>query len=225
MGYRRETSSCAFGIRTLRHLRRDVGIGSVMLTVVLTAFIGLTVAWSAFSGGNALKNWQVIRQYRPIHFIASIPVLVAVIMTSGLLVLYVPVMDMNPILWVLSLLFGWGDGVGSGNIVFTGIQWKYYAMFFLPVLFFALPSLARYEEEGFREGTRDWVHGLKRSVIFGLVHLTALIPLGAALALSIGGIWFTYQYFRGGVECSTLYHSVYNSVLVAILFVAMVILA
>lgn len=59
-------------------------------------------------------------------------------MTSGLLVLYVPIMDMNPVLWVLSSLFRWGDGVGSGNIVFTGIQWKYYAMFFLPVLFFRL---------------------------------------------------------------------------------------
>ena len=107
----------------------------------------------------------------------------------------------------------------------SGLQWKYYAMLFLPVLLFALPSLARYEEDDFREGTRNWAQGVKRSIKFGLVHLIVLIPLGAAFALSIGGLWFTHQYFKGGVERSTVYHSVYNSIIVVILFVTVVISA
>ena len=47
--------------------------------------------------------------------------------------------------------------------------------------------------------TRTWLQGIYRSLVFGLAHLPMGIPLGAALALSIGGLWFTYQYFRGGV--------------------------
>lgn len=196
-----------------------------MWTVILTALIALTVAHAAFAEGRTSKNWQAIKQYRPIQFITTIPVLCLVITTALLLYYNVPLMDKNPILWVFSFLFGWGDGSGQGNIMFSGIEWKYYAMFFLPVLLFALPSLARYEEEDYREGTRNWAHGVRRSIKFGLIHLIALIPLGAALALSIGGLWFTYQYFKGGVERSTVYHSVYNSIVVVILFVTVVILA
>lgn len=193
-----------------------------MWTIILTAFIALTVAHAAFGDGKTSRNWEVIKQYRPIQFVTSIPVLGLVIVTALLLYSYVPLMDMNPILWVLSSLFGWGDGSGQGNIIFSGLEWKYYAMLFLPVLLFALPSLAKYEEEDFREGTRNWSQGVKRSIKFGLVHLIALIPLGAALALSIGGLWFTYQYFKGGVERSTIYHSAYNSIVVVILFATVV---
>lgn len=194
-----------------------------MWTVILTAFIALTVAHAAFARGKALKNWQVIKQYRPIQFITTIPVLGLVIVVAMLLCYNVPFMDKNPILWVASSLFGWGDGKGSGNIMFSGLHWKYYAMLFLPVLLFALPSLAKVEEKDFRRGTRGWADGVKRSIMFGLVHIVALVPLGAALALSIGGLWFTYQYFKGGVERSTVYHSVYNSIIVVILFVTVVI--
>lgn len=194
-----------------------------MWTIVLTAFIALTVANAAFGKGKVLENWEVIKQYRPVHFVATLPVLLLIITVAALLITYIPFMDKNPILWVLSSLFGWGDGKGSGNILFSGIQWKYYAALFLPVLFFALPSLARCEEEDFRQGTRNWVDGVKRSIKFGLAHIIALIPLGVALALSIGGLWFTYQYFKGGVKRSTVYHSVYNSIVVVVLFIAVVI--
>ena len=196
-----------------------------MWNVILTAFIALTVAHAAFGGGKTSRNWEVIKQYRPIHFVTSVPILGLVIASALLLYYFVPFMDKNPILWVLSSLFGWGDGNGQGNIMLSGLQWKYYAMLFLPVLLFALPSLARYEEDDFREGTRNWAQGVKRSIKFGLVHLIVLIPLGAAFALSIGGLWFTHQYFKGGVERSTVYHSVYNSIIVVILFVTVVISA
>ena len=193
-----------------------------MWNVIMTASIGLLVAHMAFGGGRAADNLAVIKQYRPIQFLTTVFVVVAVIVTATLLYNYVPLMDKNPILWVLSWVFGWGDGTGQGNVLFFGLQWKYYAIAFLTVLFFALPSLARLEEEAYREGTVNWAQGLVRSIRFGLIHLIMLIPLGAALALSIGGLWFTYQYFKGGVERSTLYHSVYNSIIIAVIFVVVV---
>jgi hypothetical protein len=41
---------------------------------------------------------------------------------------------------------------------------------------------------------------------------------------SIGGLWFTHQYFKGGTTRSTTYHAVYNSMLVAALFVSLFII-
>lgn len=189
-----------------------------MLSIILTTAITLSVAHAAFRNGKAARNWNMIRSYRPVHFLLSIPILGLVITVAAILITYVPVMDKNPILWAVSGVFG-GDGTGQGNVMFEGLRWKYYAILFLPLLLFALPSLARDEEEVFRAGTQNWRSGTVRSVVFGLMHLVVLIPLGAALALSIGGLWFTHQYFQGGVERSSTYHAAYNSIIVSILLV------
>lgn len=176
------------------------------------------VAHAAFANGNLKSNWQIIKGYRFRHFITTLPVLALVVAVGTVLVYNIPFMDKNPFLWVLSLFTGSGDGHGSGNILFSGLQWKWYALIFLPVLLYALPALAKIEELQFRQDTRSWSQGIARSIKFGLVHVFALIPLGYALALSIGGLWFTHQYFKGGVARSTTYHSMYNSILVATLF-------
>jgi hypothetical protein len=42
------------------------------------------------------------------------------------------------------------------------------------------------------------------------------------LALSLGGLWLTHQYFRGGVERSALHHTAYNLILVTLLFAYLV---
>lgn len=117
---------------------------------------------------------------------------------------------------------GGGPGAGEpppGNIILEPLAYRWLAVPFLLLLLFVLPSLAAAEERLFRQGTRGWRQGLVRSLIFGLAHWPMGIPLGAALALSIGGLWFTYQYFRGGVARSTIYHLTYN--LLAILLIVL----
>lgn len=188
------------------------------LDVVLTAVIGLSVAYMAFGNGRVRENWQVIKTYRLWHFISNTFVIGIVLVTALWLIENVPFFDQNPILWIVSEIFGIGDGKGGANILFSGTRWKWYALIYLPLLMFALPALAKSEEETYRAGTKDWAQGLVRSIRFGLVHLIMLIPLGAAVALSIGGLWFTHQYFKGGIERSTTYHAVYNSMLFAVLF-------
>lgn len=86
-----------------------------MLTVIITALMALTVAHAAFGKGRAAANWAIIKRYRPVHFITSIPVLGLVIVVATTLHTYVPYADKNPILWGLSTLFGWGDGTGQGK--------------------------------------------------------------------------------------------------------------
>src|SRR5581483_1968633 len=117
---------------------------------------------------------------------------------------------------------GGGPGAGEpppGNIILEPLAYRWLAVPFLLLLLFVLPSLAAAEERLFRQGTRGWRQGLVRSLIFGLAHWPMGIPLGAALALSIGGLWFTYQYFRGGIARSTVYHLTYN--LLAILLIVL----
>jgi hypothetical protein len=188
------------------------------MEIVLTAVIGLSVAYAAFGKASRQQNWSIIKTYRPVQFLTSLVVVAIVIGAAIALTTQVPYFDKNPFLWLASKLFGWGNGNGGANLTFSGIQWKWYALIYLPVLMFALPSLAKYEEEKYRNGTRNWFHGVLRSIRFGLAHLIMLIPFGTALALSIGGLWFTHQYFKGGTTRSTTYHAVYNSMLVAALF-------
>jgi len=185
-----------------------------MISIIVSALLGLLVAYAAFGNGRFRQNLSAIKTYRLRHFVGNLLIIPLVLGTGILLSKYVPFMDKNPILWVLSKLFGWGNGNGGANLGFIGIQWKWYAVIFLPLLIFALPTYAKSEEESYRAGTRNWGHGIIRSVRFGLAHLIMLIPLGMALALSIGGLWFTHHYFKGGIERSTTYHAVYNSMLI-----------
>jgi membrane protease YdiL (CAAX protease family) len=60
-----------------------------------------------------------------------------------------------------------------------------------------------------------------RGVQFGCVHALIGIPIAVALALSVGGWWFTYRYLKGGLLESTRAHTAYNGVIVVLLLVAL----
>ena len=152
------------------------------------------------------------------HFISNALVIGVVIAAAYALITDVPFFDKTPILWVISKIFGHSDGSGGANLTFAGLQWKWYAFIYQPVLMFAFPSLAKSEEKQYREGTRGWGQGFVRSIRFGLADLIMLIPSGATVALSIGCLWFTHQFFKGSVKRSTTYHAAYNSILVAVVF-------
>ena len=188
------------------------------MTVALTVIVGAWVGWAAFGKNRLRENLAIIRQYRLRHILTSLFVLAAVGGVTFGLIKASPVFDLNPILWVISKLFHAGNGHGQSNVLFSGLNWKWYAVIFLPVLILALPRLAQVEEVNYRTGTRNWFDGTLKSLRFGLVHMIMLIPFGASLALTLGGLWFTHQYFRGGVERSTIYHAAFNTMIVVVLF-------
>ncbi|MEK7605877.1 MAG: hypothetical protein AAB478_05155 [Patescibacteria group bacterium] len=115
--------------------------------------------------------------------------------------------------------WSWLNYLGSSgsNVVTAGSNIKYFGIIFCFLFLFALPGLARYEEMVFRLGTRSWKDGIPRSLGFGLAHMLMGVSLGVALPLSIGGVFFTCQYFKGGVERSTQAHFQYNLIAVSLL--------
>jgi uncharacterized iron-regulated membrane protein len=100
----------------------------------------------------------------------------------------------------------------------------------------AIPLFAQTEERMFRFGAERW-SGRKRvakSVQFGLAHAIIGIPIGVALALSIGGGYFMWCYLRRykatgrpyeAMMESTRAHAAYNTEIVLVLLLAFATLA
>ena len=138
------------------------------------------------------------------------------------------------------LSWGWWSMLGgTGNPVFgsseatTGTVWEWLVpAVFMALLLPALPLFAYAEERMFRGGAEGWSRGRRvvKVVQFGLVHALIGIPLGAALALSIGGAYFMRAYLRAyrrvpsrheaTIE-STAAHTAYNGMVVVVVVVAL----
>ncbi|MEY2478066.1 MAG: hypothetical protein QOG87_3381 [Actinomycetota bacterium] len=169
-----------------------------LLTVAILALVGVRL----FSGARyALKPGvrahvvAVVRGIRLRHLLPAPLVLVLVVTAAGLLV-QIPVLD-----------WGWWTEIGGeGNPVIgvteqtTGslLEWLVPAVFMV-MLLPALPLFAEWEERRFRLGAEGWSTARRvwRGIQFGLFHAVIGIPIGVALALSIGGWYFTATYLRG----------------------------
>jgi hypothetical protein len=162
--------------------------------------------------GQSWKTWLEVA----VGDLAAISVLAVVVVVSP----YAPA-------WLqfswLMLLAGKGETVQATNQMIVGAQIPLFGIAFVLLLILNLPRLAAAEEDEFRLGTKNWLHAIPRSLAFGLMHMIVGLPLWCGLALAIPGMWFTAQYFRGGVMRSTMAHALYNFMLVGVLFVYVVI--
>ncbi len=169
--------------------------------------------------GSARGHWRFFRRIRPGIVLQNVGVMFGVVACSVALKHFFPFLDRS---WLYLLPLGSGPGGGAGNIAVMPTQLPFVGLPFLVLLVLNLPDLAHWEEEHFREGTLNWSDAAKRSLIFGPIHCLMGVPLYAGLALTLGGMWFSFQYFRGGVERSTLHHLTYN--LIAMLILALLML-
>jgi hypothetical protein len=118
----------------------------------------------------------------------------------------------------LQLLASKENPEAGGNLMVSGaMQVPILGIPFFMLLLLNLPRLARYEEDAFRRGTKDWKDAILRSLKFGFMHCLVGVPLAYGLGLSVGGMWFTWHYFKGGVRRSTTVHALYNAALVTFL--------
>lgn len=108
-------------------------------------------------------------------------------------------------------------GGPATNVAAVGFDVPYFGIVFCLLFMACLPILAEIEEKQFREGTTSWSDGIRRSIVFGFVHMAMGVPLAAAFALIIPGLFYTAMYFKGGVPLATQAHFQYNLILVSLL--------
>ena len=202
-----------------------------LATVAVLAFIGVRLVEAsryAITRRARAHSVEILRGLRAHHFLLAAPILVLVIAAFVLLV------------QIPGLSFGWFTAIGGeGNPVFgtsertAGTPFELVVpLVFIALLVPALPLLVEREEQLFRRGSEHRTLGARiwRGMVFGIVHTVIGIPIGAALALSIGGWYFTWAYLRGyrhgggtaGLLESTRSHLAYNAIIVTLVLVAIV---
>ena len=202
-----------------------------LATVAVLAFIGfrLVEASRYATTRHARRHTvEILRGLRPHHFLLAVPVL-GLVITAFAVLLQIP-----------GLSFGWFTAIGGeGNPVFGSSKSTagtplevVIPLVFMALLIPALPLLVEREEQIFRRGSehRTTAGRIWRGILFGAVHAVIGIPIGAALALSIGGWYFTWAFLRGyraGGETealleSTRSHLAYNAIIVTLVLVGIV---
>lgn len=165
------------------------------------------------------RTLEIVRGIRPRH-VLPVPLVLAAVLALASVLWLVP-----PLRW------GWWTAIGGvGNPVTgstertqgTTLEWLI-PLVFVVLLIPALPLFAEAEERRFRLGAESWSMRKRiwRGIVFGSVHALVGIPIAVALALSVGGWWFTYRYVRGGLLESTRAHTAYNGTIVVIVLVAL----
>lgn len=202
------------------------------LTVVVLGVVGyrlvsgLRVAQSHAGRSLAL---EIVRRIRWRH-VLPVPLVLSVVIAVAWQVTRIPGLD-----------WGWWSALGGdGNPVFgsssttAGTVWEWLVpLLFMCLLVPALPLFAHAEERMFRAGAEDWSwqRRMAKAVQFGLVHCLIGIPVGVALALSLGGAYFMWVYLRrfrvsssrrdATIE-SAAAHTAYNGMIVALVILAVV---
>ena len=201
-----------------------------LLTVAVLAFVGFRLVDAARQTFSSRGHvWQLVAGLRLAHFLRAVPVLGGVLAVA------------TPLLAVPGLDFGWwtaigGEGnpaVGVGRESATpGVLATIIPVVFVSLLLIGLPLLVEGEEWVFRRGAelRSRAANARRSVLFGLVHALIGIPIGVAMALSVGGFYFTWAYLRAwrstgseeeALAESTRSHLAYNLVIAGLVIVAL----
>jgi hypothetical protein len=206
---------------------------SNVLSLVVLAVVGVrlvqAVTLSRSSRGRSLSRevWTRIRW----RHIWPVPFVLA-----GVLLVAVPLLMVPPLRW------GWWSALGGdGNPIFgsstatsgTVASWLI-PLVFMVLVVLALPLFANAEERMFRSGAQRW-SGRRRVlkvVQFGAIHALIGIPIGVALALSVGGAYFMAVYLRAYALTgssheatleSTRAHTAYNALIVLTVAVAVTI--
>jgi hypothetical protein len=203
----------------------------VLATTVL-AVVGyrlVTVARFSLEKPRRRHIGGLVRGVRARH-VLPVPLVLTAVLAAALGLMTIPGLDWG---W-WTAIGGFGNPVtgGTERTAGTVLEWVI-PLVFVTLLLPALPLLAEREEQLFRRGDehRTLPQRAARGVLFGLVHSVMGIPIGAALALSIGGWYFSWCYLRGyratgtergAVAESTRAHLAYNGTIVAFVVVGLI---
>ncbi|MEQ1701810.1 MAG: hypothetical protein ABMA25_17005 [Ilumatobacteraceae bacterium] len=204
-----------------------------VLTFAVLGFMGFRLVTglrrSRTHDGRTLVR-DIVRRVRWRH-VWPVPLLLSTVIVVATALVQIP-----------GLSWGWWSMLGgNGNPVFgssdatTGTVWEWLIpVVFISLLLPALPLFAYAEERMFRSGAESWQRGKRvlKCVQFGMVHALIGIPIGAAMALSIGGAYFMWVYLRAyrtsrsrrdATLESTAAHTAYNAIVITLVVLAIVV--
>jgi hypothetical protein len=205
------------------------------MTYAVLGFVGIRLASAARlsfsrSGQSAVRD--VVRRIGWRH-VWPIPLVLAGVLATASALLLIPGLDWG---W-WTALGGVGNPVTGTTDQTAGTVWEWLVpVVFVVLVIPALPLFALAEERWFRRGAEAWTP-FKRvwmTVAFGLIHAAIGIPLGIALALSVGGAYFMSVYLRAyhqtldqrrAVLESTAAHTMYNAAILSIVLAASILIA
>jgi hypothetical protein len=219
---------------TRRVLAAEVDVSTVLSLAVL-GFMGVRlvsgVRVARTRAGRSVVT--AVRQRLGWRHLWPVPLVLAAVLSVA-----------TPLMLVPGLDWGWWSALGGvGNPVFgssdatTGTAWEWIVpLVFIVLLLPALPLFAHAEERIFRSGAEQWspARRVGKVLQFGLVHALIGIPIGAALALSVGGAYFMRVYLRAYARTgsradatieSTTAHTAYNGAIVLVFAVFLVLAA
>ena len=204
-----------------------------VVTVAVLAWFGSRLVLSfrrSLAGDARRRSLHLLRGLRPRHFL-PVPLVLALVLLAAIGLTSLPLLD-----------FGWWTAIGGqGNPAFGVTDRTAGTAFalivpavFVVLLLPALPLLVEREEIVFRLGAEAWStpKRIGKALLFGLVHALVGIPIGVALALSIGGAAFTLAYLRehrrtssrrAALTESSRLHLAYNLTIVALVAVVLVV--
>ena len=163
--------------------------------------------------GHSQRYWYIFRLIRPVVVAQNLVVIAATIgLAYGLYSLF-PFLDIS---WIYLI----AKGDQATNIAIMPVTLPYVGILYLALFAVNIPLFAAAEERRYRRGTKNWRDGAWRSLRFGLAHWVMGIPLFAALALTLPGLWYTFIYLRDGEDAATTHHTTYNLTLCFLLLIA-----
>ena len=160
------------------------------------------------ASGKIGQSLAVFGQITPLMLLQNLGIIVLVVLAWAALA-QIPGMGFT---WLM--IFDRESEGANINVAPASIPWL--GILFSALLFINLPTFVLIEERMFRMGVVEWPDAIKWALIFGLVHCLVGVPLAVGFALTIGGLWFQYQCFEGGVTLSTIHHTAYNAILVGL---------
>ena len=197
-----------------------------VLTYGVLAFMGVRLVsgmrTSRSTSGRMLVR-DVVVGIRVRH-VWPVVLVLPIVVTAATLLISVPGLDWG---W-WSMIGGEGNPVFGSSDATIGTAWEWIIpLAFMALLIPALPLFAYTEERMFRAGAEQWSTRKRawKLLQFGMIHAVIGIPIGAALALSLGGAYFMLVYLRAyrtghsrhhATLESTRAHTVYNAVIVAL---------
>jgi hypothetical protein len=168
-----------------------------VLTVGVLAVIGVRLVDGlrhSLTGEGRMLVARIVGGLRWRH-VWPVPLVLTAVVAAASVLLLVPGLDWG---W-WTALGGSGNPVTGGTDQTVGTIWEWLVpLVFVSLLTPALPLFAYAEELLFRRGAEHWTSQQRvvKTVQFGLIHAVIGVPIGVALALSIGGAYFMSVYLR-----------------------------